>query len=101
MKYDNVSCLQDSALFRKEPLRRFEYMIPDGSGKIVSYHLFNSLQIIFYDIHSSDIPDLWRLGFRKGDEGRYMRTLICRRGACECTIKGGKLTLTAGYAVID
>ncbi len=59
------------------------------------------MQIVYYDIHTSEIPDLWELGFRKGDEGRYLRTLICKRGSCEFTVNGKKATLPAGQVMMD
>lgn len=98
---EKVQHLKDDELLIIERKKRAEYQFPDGTGRIVSYHPFDSMQIIFYDIHTPQIPDLWKLGFRKGDEGRYLRTVICRRGDCECTLYGKKLTLPAGQVLMD
>ena len=88
-------------MLREDKKRRSEYFFPDKSGKIFSYHPFNSIQIIFYDIHSPEIPDLWKLGFRKGDSGKYLRTLICRHGSCEFTVNGKTSTLSSGHVMMD
>ena len=75
--------------------------LPDNNGRIFSYQPFYSMQIIYFDIYSHEIPDLWELGYRKGDEGRYLRTLICRRGSCEFTVNGKTNNLLAGQVMMD
>ena len=80
----------DTDMMEQDNAKRTELDLPDG-GRIISYHPFKSMQIIFFDVHSSYLPDLWKLGFRKGDEGRYLRTLICKRGSCcKCQVKMSK-----------
>ena len=98
---EKVSHLKEDEILLIDRKKRAEYIFPDGSGRIVSYHPFNSMQIIFYDVHSSELPDLWQLGFRKGDSGRYLRTLICRRGGCEYTINGKTAAMPAGQVLMD
>jgi AraC-like DNA-binding protein len=96
-----ISHLKDEGEFKKDKKKRNSFSLPDNGGRIFSYHPFKSMQIIFFDIHSSEFPDLWGLGYRKGDDGRYLRTLICRRGSCEFTVNGKTNTLTAGHVMLD
>ena len=101
MDSEKINHLKEDGMLREDKKRRSEYFFPDKSGKIFSYHPFNSIQIIFYDIHSPEIPDLWKLGFRKGDSGKYLRTLICRHGSCEFTVNGKTSTLSSGHVMMD
>lgn len=73
---------------------------PNGD-KIVCYFPFSSIQIIFYDINSSDIPDLYNLGYRKLTDKRYLRAFICRNGSCEFAMDGKTDELSAGYSMFD
>lgn len=72
-----------------------------SGGKIFCYFPFRGVQVLFYDIHSSEIPDLWELGFRKVAEGRYLRALICRSGCCDFTVDGITQKLSADQAMFD
>ena len=96
---DKISHLDPDMLERDDEKHR-ELSLPSG-GKIACYHPFKSMQLIFFDIHTPQIPDMWRLGFRKGDEGRYLRTLLCKSGECEFTVNGKKSKLTAGQVMMD
>lgn len=81
--------------------KRTTFELPNGGGRIFSYHPFKSMQLIFFDVHTSDLPDMWELGFRKGDNGRYLRTLICKQGSCDFTVNGKINTLPAGQVMMD
>ena len=98
---DKISHLKDNELVNIEKNKITELSLPNGAGKIVSYHPFESMQILFFDLHSPAIPDLWQLGFRKGDNGRYLRTLICKRGECDFTVNGVTNTLYSGHVMMD
>ena len=98
---DKISHLNNAGFLKSEHKKRTELSLPNGAGYIFSYHPFESMQIIFYDIHTSEIPDLWQLGFRKGDEGRYLRTLICKRGSCHFFVNGSEGILRSGQVVMD
>ena len=78
-----------------------EIVLPNGSGRITAFHPFKSLQIICYDLRSRDIPDLWELGFRRGGNSKYFRTLVCRKGSCEFSVNGVTKPLRFGQAMID
>ena len=47
-------------MMEQDNAKRTELDLPDG-GRIISYHPFKSMQIIFFDVHSSYLPDLWKL----------------------------------------
>ena len=98
---DKISHLNNAGFLKSEHKKRTELSLPNGAGYIFSYHPFESMQIIFYDIHTSEIPDLWQLGFRKGDEGRYLRTLICKRGSCHFFVNGSEGILLSGQVMMD
>lgn len=93
--------IKDDGFLKNEKKKRTELILPEGGGHIVSYHPFNSMQIIFFDVHSPKLPDLWKLGFRKGDSGKYLRTLICRHGSCEFTVNGKTGVLPEGQVMMD
>lgn len=101
MKPEKSSHLKEDEALIIDRKRRVEYTLPDDGGRIISYHPFKSIQILFFDISSTELPDLWTLGFRKGDEGRYLRTLICKRGGCTFTVNGTTKTMTAGQVMMD
>ena len=101
MKTEKISHLKDNSILKSDQKKRMELLLPDNAGRIVSYHPFQSMQLIFFDVHTSDIPDLWELGIRKGDEGRYLRTLICRRGKCNVSVNGVANVLCAGQVLMD
>ena len=101
MGVKKVSHLDEHELLDNDREKRVELLLADGEGRIISYHPFNSMQIIFYDIYSPELPDLWKLGFRRGDGGRYLRTLICKRGSCEFTVNGKKNILPSGQVMMD
>lgn len=101
MNPEKISHLHGEDILVNEKKKRTELLLPNGAGRIVSYHPFNSMQIIFFDVHSSEIPDMWRLGFRKGDDGRYLRTLVCRQGGCDYTINGKNGFLPSGQVLMD
>ena len=95
------SHLKENGILKNEKKKRTELILPDGGGKIVSYHPFDSMQLIFFDLHTSEIPDLWSNGFRKGDEGRYLRTLLCRNDSCSFTVNGSSDLLFPGRVMMD
>ena len=101
MGVKKVSHLDEHELLDNDREKRVELLLEDGEGRIISYHPFKSMQIIFYDIYSPELPDLWKLGFRRGDGGRYLRTLICKHGSCEFTVNGKKNILPAGQVMMD
>ncbi len=101
MKNEKISHMKDDDILKNDLKKRVELILPEGTGRIISYRPYDSIQIIFYEIHSGDIPDMWQLGFRKGDSGRYLRTLLCRQGRCEYTVNDNKAMLTAGQAMMD
>ena len=88
MKIEKSSHLKDDAALKNDLKKRVELILPDDVGRVVSYQPYNSIQIIFFDVKGGEIPDMWKIGFRKGDSGRYLRTLICRRGGCDFTVNG-------------
>ncbi len=71
--------------------------LKNGGGSIVIFDPHKSMQLHFYDIESSDIPDLCR----KADSGRYLRVLLCRKGKCEFTVNGKTGKLAAGQIMMD
>ena len=71
---DKISHLDPDMLERDYEKHR-ELSLPNG-GKIACYHPFKSMQLIFFEIHAPQIPDMWQLGFRKGDEG-YVYPQFC------------------------
>lgn len=101
MKHEKSSHLKEDEALKIDRKKRVEYTLPDDGGRIVSYHPFKSIQILLFDISSPELPDLWKLGFRKGDEGRYLRTLICKRGGCTFTVNGTTKTMTVGQVMMD
>lgn len=101
---EKISHLKDDGMLLDDKKRRSETTLPDGRGRIVSYRPFESMQIIFFDVNYpalSEPPDLWQLGYRKSDAGRYLRTLICKRGSCVFTVNGKSNTLSAGQVMMD
>lgn len=101
MKPEKSSHLKEDDALIIDRKKRVECTLPDNGGRIISYHPFKSIQILFFDITSPELPDLWKLGFRKGDEGRYLRTLICKRGGCVFTVNGVSKTMMAGQVMMD
>lgn len=95
-----VSHLKEDGTMREDRKKRREYALPDG-GRIISYQPYKSMQIIFFDIRSPELPDMWQLGFRKGGSVRYLRTLICRHGGCKFTVNGVTNTLSQGHVMMD
>ena len=92
--------VRNSKNSKSEKKSRKELML-SGGGRIVYYSPYNSVQIVFYDIHSSEMPDLWARRFRKRAESRYLRALICRRGECTFTLNGKTNKLSAGCVMFD
>ena len=95
-----ISHLKEDGTMRAVNKKRTELELPNG-GRVVSYQPYNSMQILFFDIHSPEIPDFWELGFRKRGNVRFLRTLICRQGSCEFTVNGVTNTLPAGQVMMD
>ena len=83
MKPEKISHLNEDELLREDVKRHTVLTLPNGGGKIVSYLPFKNMQLIFFDVNTSALPDMWKLGFRRGDDGRYLRTLICKSGSCD------------------
>ena len=101
MKPKKISHINDKSILHNDRKKRSVLELNGNNGRIVAYHPFKSMQIIFYDIHSNEIPDLWELGYRKGDSGRYLRTLLCKEGSCDFTINTKTNTLPAGMVMMD
>ena len=95
-----ISHLQEDGTLIEDRKKRTEYELPNG-GRIISYQPYKSMQIIFFDIRSPWLPDLWKLGFRKGGDTRFLRTLICRQGSCLFTVNGVTNTLPQGQVMMD
>ncbi len=74
--------------------------MPDGSkSRIVGYFPSESIQIIAYDIHTSDMPNM---GFEKSGTGRYLRVNCCKSGRCEFKRKDGKSAyISSGEVAMD
>ena len=70
-------------MLKNDQKNRSEFKLSNGKGRIFSYHPYKSMQLMFIDVHSKGLPDFWELGYRKGDDGRYLRTLLCKNGSCE------------------
>lgn len=98
---DKVSHLKDQRLLQDDAEKRTYLQMPDGRGQIIGYQPFKSMQIVYYDVRSNDMPDLWKLGLRKGGKGRYLRTLICKRGQCDLLVNGKSGRLCAGQVMMD
>ena len=45
----------DTDMMEQDNAKRTELDLPDG-GRIISYHPFKSMQIIFFDMYSSYLP---------------------------------------------
>ncbi len=80
--------------------KHFRLEFPSG-GKIVCYYPFKSVQVLFYDIHSPNIPDLYQLAYRKVTSERYLRAFICRSGSCDFTLDEKTNKLSAGEVMYD
>lgn len=68
----------------------------ETGGRIIAYYPIENLQVYVYEVDGSQLPDLWDLGLRMGFEGRYLRTLICRRGHGEFVEDGINLNQSGG-----
>lgn len=86
--------------YEKEHKKSGRIELPDG-GKIICYSPFNSAQVIFYDIHSPEIPNLYKLGYRKTTDERYLRAFICRNGSSKFTVDKKTDELSAGQVMFD
>ena len=107
----NMACFVDNEIMSGNSVRlydKYEYMnkqnycteFPNG-GKIVFALPLHSIHIIFYDVNSSKIPNLYDLGYRSITDDRYLRTFICRSGSCEVTLDGKKEKLYSGQVLYD
>ena len=90
---DNLSYVENE--------KHYTIEMSDGIGKIVGYQPLKNMQVLYYDIHSDDIPNLWRKHIRKSGKGQYLRTLICKRGRCEFVVNGVHGKLMAGEVMMD
>ena len=88
-------------MLKNDQKNRSEFKLSNGKGRIFSYHPYKSMQLMFIDVHSKGLPDFWELGYRKGDDGRYLRTLLCKRGSCDFTVNGVTSKLSAGQVMMD
>lgn len=75
--------------------------LPSDKGVVVAYHLFEGMQILFYDMNSANLPDLWESGLRKKKEDNYIRFLLCKNGGCRYKTSGIEGELSAGQVLID
>lgn len=101
MNPPKISHLKEEGLLRNDSKKRTVLTLPGDSGQIVSYQPFQSMQLIFFDVYTADLPDMWENGFRKGNSGRYLRTLIAKRGRCVFTVNGKQSVLAAGQVMMD
>ena len=101
MKNEKISHLKADEMLKNDQKNRSEFKLSNGKGRIFSYHPYKSMQLMFIDVHSKGLPDFWELGYRKGDDGRYLRTLLCKRGSCDFTVNGVTSKLSAGQVMMD
>ena len=93
--FNNDSILKDDIKKRRE------MVLSDGVSRIASYYPFEGMQIIFYDVHTPDMPDLWQMEVRKSCSERYQRTLVCKSGSCKYTVNKKSGEIHAGQVVLD
>ena len=57
---DKISHLNNAGFLKSEHKKRTELSLPNGAGTIVSYHPFESMQILFFDLLAaqSKIPKI-------------------------------------------
>lgn len=74
-----------------------------NGGRIIAYYPTENLQVYVYEIDGTRLPDMWDLGLRMNCEGRYLRTLICKRGHGEFAedsvnynMSGGEFAMRCG-----
>lgn len=101
MKPEKISHLNEDELLREDVKKHTVLTLPNEGGKIVSYLPFKNMQLIFFDVNTSALPDMWKLRFRRGDDGRYLRTLVCKSGSCDFTVKGATSPLCQGQVMMD
>lgn len=102
MNFDNLLYLKEMGAVIDDEKKRVELEIktPDGDkSKIVGYFPSDSIQVIVYDIHSKEIPDL---GLDFKGEGRFLRVDFCKNGRCEFKSREGKSAyISAGEISMD
>ena len=100
MPVETVQLYETKDFINKRYKKRCRLELPSGDG-IVCYYPFKSIQILFYDIRSPKIPDLYDWGYRKPTNERYLRTFFCRNGSCEFSLDNKTDKLSAGQVMID
>ena len=63
---DKISHLNNAGFLKSEHKKRTELSLPNGAGYIFSYHPFESMQIIFFDIHTIYLDLLFYDLYQKG-----------------------------------
>ena len=53
MKPEKISHINDKSILHNDRKKRSVLELNGNNGRIVAYHPFKSMQIIFYDIHSN------------------------------------------------
>ena len=53
MKPEKISHINDKSILQNDRKKRSVLELNGNNGRIVAYHPFKSMQIIFYDIHSN------------------------------------------------
>lgn len=102
MNFEDLTNLIEKGAVIDTEKKRVELVVPSPDGnnsRIVGYFPSDSIQVIAYDIHTKDMPDL---GFEKGGTGRFLRINCCQSGRCEFKGKDGKSSyISAGEISMD
>lgn len=73
----------------------------ENGGRAVGYFPVDGVQIYAYDIRGGKVPGLMALGLRQPENGRFLRTNMCRSGKCEFHKNGRSAILNAGEVTAD
>jgi len=102
MRAEDLENLNNNGAVLDMDNKRVEISKTDANGtesKVVCYFPSEHLQVIAYDIHSSNYPEL---GLQFGGEGRYLRINCCKKGSCQFKRKDGKFAyLSSGEISMD
>jgi len=102
MKFEELTDLISKGAIIDAEKKRIEFEVPlpnGGKNRIIGYFPSESIQVIVYDIHSSDIPNFV---FEKSGTGRYLRINCCFSGRCEFKRNGGKRAyISSGEIAMD
>ncbi|MBQ9673542.1 MAG: helix-turn-helix transcriptional regulator [Ruminococcus sp.] len=102
MNFEDLTNLTEKGAVINEEKKRVELAVtlPDGSkSRIAGYFPSKNIQVIAYDIHKRDMPDI---NFEKSGMGRYLRVNCCKSGRCELKRKDGKSAyISSGEVSMD